>query len=101
MSETNNFLMWALIAVGVYYVFFKKDSASGQVSRGKVVDQSSSAEEIAKKVEENAAKTAKQTKEIDDDEITVPIVQTGLVDVRMSGKELLGLQDGAGTFNPL
>ena len=62
--------------------------------------------EITEKAIEDAAKgaaaasKAEKKQEEEDGELTVPIASNSLVDFSMSGKELLGLQDGAGTVNP-
>lgn len=99
-SSKNNFLFYAVIAAGIYFFFIKKD---GTESRAKVANLVRDAKEIEAAATQaataGAAKFAKEEEE--DDELTVPVTQTGMVDYSLSGKELLGLQDGAGKINPV
>lgn len=99
-SQTN-YLLYAALAAGAYFLFFK--DKKGEVSKNKVVDVTSTTENIEKQASEaakkGAAAAAKQEEE--ENELTVPIAQSAsLVDYTLSGKELLGIQEGAGVVNP-
>lgn len=108
-SGFQDLLFYGAVAAAVYFFFIKKGNGNGPqqpVSSQKVVDISAQQAEIQEKAAAEAAKGAAEAsrselRDIDDDgELTVPVAQSSLVDMTMSGKELLGLQEGAGTVNP-
>jgi len=93
-SGTNMFFYVAL-AAAAYFFFIKKGSdGKPAVSAAKVVEMAND----QKKAVEKAIGSAVAEKDPDDGDLTVPTAKNSLVDMNLSGKELLGLQDGAGTL---
>ena len=95
-NEMNNLIFYGALAAAAYFFFIKKDKTGAPaVSAAKVVEM---AKDQKKAVEKAIGSAISTENDVDDGELTVPVAQNSLVDMNMSGKQLLGLQDGAGTL---
>lgn len=101
-SSVKDMIFYGALAYAAYHFFIKeKPSSRGKVAPMTVETDTKEVEAAAASAATaGAAAMALAEEEEDDDGLTVPVVDSGLVDMKLSGRELLGLQDGAGVLNP-
>ena len=96
-DNTNKMLLYAAVAAGVYFLFFH--------NKGNNLQSNAMVTAPLPPPTEPMDGEGVPVEEVEEEErpgsnLQVPVAKNSLVDINISGKELLGIQDGGGSTLP-